>query len=297
MRQREIERHRKGDVGEKRQKADKLQHIVPAVDQPDQHQAPEEAGDDVQRGEGDGLRRTAEQAADIGLGEKAAVDHHLDDEQDGEDADLEDHLTGAAQARRPFDAVALAKAFALELGFVEAAAQREQLVAAHGGLGPEIAHRLGGGLLDDGKPLFEAQRRHALVIGVQVIEVKGVRILLVGFDALDDLMLDIVQRLRLGCRPVLRAALLSLGGELHVVGDAIHIQVEKDRGCRAIRMRGLIQQPPNPRNGGLSGSGRSRHGLAVPLEPGFAAIGHMTRERGGRRHGHGTVVIMRSELR
>jgi hypothetical protein len=164
-----------------------------AVDQADEHQTPEKTGDDVQRGKGHGLRGATEQTAHIGLCEKAAVDHHLDNEQDGEDSDLEDDLSGTGQARGSHDTVMLAKTFAFELRLVETTPQREQLVAADGGLSTEIAHRFGCSLLDGGETLLEAQRRHAFIIGVQVIQVERVRVLLVRFDAFDDLMFDVVQ--------------------------------------------------------------------------------------------------------
>ena len=97
--------------------------------------------------------------AEIGLGEEAAVDHHFQDEQDGQHADLQDHLAEARQPRRPLDAVTLAKPLALDLVFVQASPQHEQLIAADGGLGAEIADRLGRRLLDGGKALLEAKAR------------------------------------------------------------------------------------------------------------------------------------------
>jgi hypothetical protein len=141
------------------------------------------------------LRRAAEQAADIGLGEKTSVDHHLDDEQDREHADLQDDLAGARQASRTLDAVTRAEALAFDFRFIETAAQYEQLIAPHGGLGAKIADRFGRGLLNGCKALFEAERSQAFVIGVEVVDIDAVRILLVRFNSFDNLMFDIIQGL------------------------------------------------------------------------------------------------------
>ena len=198
MRQRQIERDRKGEIGQERQDANQLQKIVSAIDEPDQHQAPEKAGNDVERGESHRLHRAAQQAAEIGLGEKASVDHDFDDEQDRQNAGLQNDLAGTCQPRRALDAMVLAKLLALDLGFVEPATQDEKLVAADGGFGAKIADRLRRGLLDGRKALLETERVHPLVIGVELVEIDDIGILLVRLDALDDLVFDVVQRLRVG---------------------------------------------------------------------------------------------------
>ena len=213
MRQSQIERRCKREIGQERQQADQLQEIIPAIDQPDQDHPPEKAGDDVQRGERHRLRGAAEQAADIGLGQKAAVDHDLDDEQDSQHADLQDDLAEAGQPRRTFDAVTRAKTLALDLRFIEAATQHEQFIAADRGFGPEIAHCFRRGLLNGREALFETEGGQAFVVGVNVVEIDAVRILLVRLDSLDDLMFDIIQGLRIAGRPVLRAAFAAALGE------------------------------------------------------------------------------------
>jgi hypothetical protein len=61
----------------------------------------------------------------------------------------------------------------------------------------------------------------------------------VSLDALDDLVLDIVHRLCVGRWPIFRAPLAAEHGQSKFVSDAVDVQVEKDRGCRAIMMGGL----------------------------------------------------------
>jgi hypothetical protein len=61
-------------------------------------------------------------------------------------------------------------------------------------------------------------------------------------------VLDIVQRLRVGCRPIFRPALAAERGQPEFVGDAIDVQVKKNRGSRAIMMGGLTQQGPDARD-------------------------------------------------
>src|SRR5436189_3725099 len=104
---------------------------------------------------------------------------------------------------RALDPVTAAKALALDFGFIQAAAKCKQFVAADGGLGAEIPDRLRGRLLNDRKALLEAQRSDAIVVGVQVVEIDRMRILLVGLDALDNLVLDIVEGLRVARGAVL----------------------------------------------------------------------------------------------
>ena len=82
----------------------------------------------------------------------------------------------------------------------------------------------------------KAERVQPLVIGVKLVEIDDVGILLVRLDALDDLVLDVVHRLGVGCRPIFRAALAAERGQPEFVGDAIDVQVEKNRGSRAIMM-------------------------------------------------------------
>ena len=132
-----------------------------------------------------------------------------------------------------------AKLFALDLRFVEAAAQHEQLIAADGGFGAKIADSFRRSLLDGRKAFLEAERVHPLVIGVKLVEIDDVRILFVGLDALDDLVFDIVHRLRVRRRPIFRAALASERSQSEFVRDAVDVQVEKNRGCRAIMVGGL----------------------------------------------------------
>ena len=181
----------------------------------------------------------------------------------GEHADLQDDLAGARQPRRPLDAVALAKPLALDLVFIQAPPQHEQLITPDGGLGAEIADRLGCGLLDGGKALLEGKRGEAFVIGMQVIEIDAVGILLVRLDLLDDLVLDIVQGLRIAGGPVLRAALAALDREPQFVGDAIHVEIEENRGGRAVSVGGLAQQGPDARNGRKAGSGSAHDDVSL----------------------------------
>jgi hypothetical protein len=77
----------------------------------------------------------------------------------------------------------------------------------------------------------------------------------VRLQPFDDLMLDIVHGPRVGGRPILCAAFASSRRKPKLLRYAIHTQVEKNRGCRAIMVGGLIQQCPDPRNGGGAGSG------------------------------------------
>ena len=166
----------------------------------------------------------------------------------------------------------LAKPLALDLVFIEAAAQHEQFIAADGGLGAEIADRFRRGLLDGRKPLLEGERGEALVVGVQVIEIDGVGILLVRLDPLDDLVLDIVGGLRIAGGAVLRAALAAIGREPQLVGDAIDVEIEKDRGGRAVSVGGLAQQGPDARDGRGAGSGSAHDDVSLRLEPGCAQL-------------------------
>jgi hypothetical protein len=255
--ERQVERDREGEISQKRHDANQLQKVVAAVDQPDQHQTPEEACNDVERGKRHRLHRAAKQAAKVGLGEEAAVDHDLDDEQDRKNAGLQDHLAGTCQPRRALDAVVLAKQFALDLGLVEAAAQDEEFVAADGGFGAKVANRFRCGLLDGGKALLEGECVHPLVIGVKMFEIDDVRILFVGLDALDHLVLDVVHGLGVGRGAAFRAAFAAECGQPQFVGHAIDVEVEKDGGCRAIMVGGLAQQGPDARDRGRAGSGET----------------------------------------
>ena len=194
------------------------------------------------------LHRAAQQAAEIGLGEETSVDHDFDDEQDRENAGLQNDLARACQPRRPLDAVVLAKLLALDLGFVEAAAQHEKLVAADGGFRAKIADRLRRGLLDGGKALLEAECVQPLVIGVKLVEIDDIGILLVSLDALDDLVFDVVESLRVGGRPIFRPALVAECDQAKFVGNAVDVQVEKNRGGRTIVMGRLTQQGPDARD-------------------------------------------------
>ena len=74
-----------------------------------ENHAPQETGDNVQRGKHDGLGGTTEISAQVGFGQEARIDDHLDDEKDGKDADLEDDLAEAGKPGGPFDAVTGAK--------------------------------------------------------------------------------------------------------------------------------------------------------------------------------------------
>jgi hypothetical protein len=61
---------------------------------------------------------------------------------------------------------------------------------------------------------------------------------------------------------------------LQFLGDAIHVQIEENRGRRAIGMGGLAQQRPDTRNGRWPGSGGAHGDLGLQLEPGMAAAHH-----------------------
>ena len=106
---------------------------------------------------------------------------------------------------------------------------------------PKIAHRFRRGLLNGRKAFLETEGGQAFIVGVDVIEIDDVGILLVRLNSFDDLMFNIIQRLGVAGRPVLRATFGSKRAEPQFVCDAIHIQIEKDRGCRAIVMGGLVQ--------------------------------------------------------
>src|ERR1700733_12463016 len=101
---------------------------------------------------------------------------------------------------------------------------------------------------------------------MQVIEIDAVGILLVRLDPLDDSVLDIVQGLRIAGGAVLRAALAALDGEPQLVGDAIDVEIEKNRGGRAVRVGRLAQQGPNARNGRGAGSGSAHDDASLRLE-------------------------------
>jgi hypothetical protein len=67
-------------------------------------------------------------------------------------------------------------------------------------------------------------------------------ILLVGLDQFHDLMLNVVERLRVARWPVLGPALGSIVRQVQIVGDPIDVQIEKYLGAGPIRMLGLAQQ-------------------------------------------------------
>jgi hypothetical protein len=52
-------------------------------------------------------------------------------------------------------------------------------------------------------------------------------ILLVGLDEFHDLMFDVVERFRVGRRPVLGATLASIDRQVQIVRDPIDVQIEK----------------------------------------------------------------------
>jgi hypothetical protein len=85
----------------------------------------------------------------------------------------------------------------------------------------------------------------------------------VGFQPFDNLVFDIVHGPRVGARPLLCAALASARRKAELLGDAIHIQVQKNRSCRPIMMGGLVQQCPNARNGRWTGSGSAHNDLSL----------------------------------
>ena len=61
-------------------------------------------------------------------------------------------------------------------------------------------------------------------------------------------VLDVVQRLRIRRRPVFRATLGAKYADAHFVGDAIDVQVEKNRGGGPVGMSWLTQQGPDARD-------------------------------------------------
>ena len=122
------------------------------------------------------------------------------------------------------------------------APQHEKLVAADGGLGAKIADRLGRGLLDGGKALLETKRVQALVIGVELVEIDDIGILLVRLDALDDLVFDIVQGLGVGWWADFPPRARCRARQPQFVGDAIDVEVEKNRGGRTVTWAGWLSR-------------------------------------------------------
>jgi hypothetical protein len=94
-------------------------------------------------------------------------------------------------------------------------------------------------------------------------------------------VLDIVHGLRVAGRAVLRAALAALDREPQFVGDAIHVQIEENRGGRAVSVGGLAQQGPDARDGRKAGSGSAHDDVSLRLEP-ERCTGRPSRRRGAR---------------
>ena len=76
-------------VGEQRDEAEEILGAT-SVDETYRHQTAEEAYEDIEGRKADGLDGTAEKAADVGLSQKAAVDHDLKHKEDSQNADLHD---------------------------------------------------------------------------------------------------------------------------------------------------------------------------------------------------------------
>src|SRR3954464_2235228 len=88
------------------------------------------------------------------------------------------------------------------------------------------------------------------VVGVQVFEVEPVAILLVALHPLDDPVLDIVGRLRVGRRAALRAAFRAMPSELHLGSEKVSIELEEDVRAGAVVVRRPaheIEEPPDRR--------------------------------------------------
>jgi hypothetical protein len=74
---------------------------------------------------------------------------------------------------------------------------------------------------------------------VKLFEIDDVCILFMRLDALDDLVLDIVHGLRIGRWPAFRTPFAAERNQAQLIGDAIDIEIEKNRGRRAIMVGGL----------------------------------------------------------
>jgi hypothetical protein len=89
----------------------------------------------------------------------------------------------------------------------------------------------------------------------------------VRLDPLHDLVLDIVGALRVAGGPVLRPALAPRRLEPQLVGDAIHVEIEKHGRGRAVSVGGLAQQGPDARDGRGAVSGSAHDDVSLRLEP------------------------------
>jgi hypothetical protein len=111
-----------------------------------------------------------------------------------------------------------------------------------------------------------------------MIEIDAVGILLVRLDPLGDSVLDIVHGLRVARGPVLRAALAAKGREPQLVGDAVHAEIEENRGGRAVSVGGLAQQGPNARDGRKAGSGSAHDNVSLRSRAFSSEVGTGSRE-------------------
>ncbi len=96
--------------------------------------------------------------------------------------------------------------------------------------------------MNNRETLFEIQRRQPLIIRVKVLKIDRMRILFVAFDKFDDLMLNVVEGLRIGRWAILGSPVGAIDRQVQIVRDAVYVEIEKYLGGRPIRMLGLAQQ-------------------------------------------------------
>ena len=77
------------------------------------------------------------------------------------------------------------------------------------------------------------------------------RVLLMGLNAFDDLVFNIVQRLGVLGRTIFRASLSSALGELQLFRHAVGVEVQEHFRCRTIGMLRLAQHAEQPGDAGL----------------------------------------------
>src|SRR4051812_32340449 len=115
--------------------------------------------EDIEAGEGEGLERASDETERAAVRQEAAIDHHLDCEQQDQNADLQPSLRWIRIDRRPLEAVIFLVSMPPLLHFLEVAAACMQEVLALPRLNSELGRRFDGGALDDRERSFEVERR------------------------------------------------------------------------------------------------------------------------------------------
>src|SRR6516162_6782714 len=197
------------------------------VEFPQPHCTNKKTDTDIDEREREGLDRPSQISEFAAFGEKKSVENHFKNKQPKQYSHFERQVPSRRPACRTRQSVATAKLIAFGFEIAKMSTKAVKLIATLSGFGVKLANGGWRGLPNGREPSFEVETGQPLLVYLQFVQEHTVGAVLLGFNVLDNAILDVVKAGRIRRRFISDAPARAGFGKRHIGRKPLDVQRRK----------------------------------------------------------------------